>query len=62
MFPEFLTPPYGCWSARYVGTSLISTPPKSSSLAARSALLRSEVNTPAWRPKSAVAFFESMTS
>src|ERR1017187_10112555 len=39
------------WSIRYVGTSLITTPPTSSRWNADHALPRSFVKTPAWSPK-----------
>src|ERR1039458_7943674 len=48
--PLSLTPPYGMWSARYMGTSLIITPPTSNFRAARKARWISLVKMPACRP------------
>ena len=50
--PEALTPPYGMWSMRYVGTSLMTTPPTSMFSKAARAFSSELVKTPAWRPYS----------
>src|SRR4029079_17154885 len=49
--PLSLLPPYGIWSARQDGTSLIITPPTSSSSHAFWILPISRVKTPACKPK-----------
>jgi hypothetical protein len=51
--PLSLTPPYGMWSTRHDGTSLINTPPTSRRSHARCAFWMSRVNRPACKPVAA---------
>ena len=61
VFPDYLTPPYGIWSARNVGASLTVTPPNSSSCAAFIAVSRLPVKIPPWSPYG-VPFASSIAS